>query len=142
MKTTYQNSFTYQVERSIEALPGSIILRRDVAFLGSKRQVTYALNNLIKQKKIARVSHGIYVKIKVSPYLPDLLLFRGIRGFSTMTKAILNRLNIPWEPSEAEEEYNTGMSTQVPANSVLRIKKRFRRKIAFQKMVFEFKKAS
>lgn len=123
-------------------MPDNVILRKDLSFLGSSRQLTYAINNLIKQKKIARVSFGIYVKTEISPYFPDLLILRGISGFSSMTREVLNKLNIPWEQSEAEEAYNTGRSTQIPVQSILRIKKRFRRKIAFKDMVFQFKQVA
>lgn len=142
MKTSYKNSFTYQVEKAIESFPESVILRKDLASLGSSRQLTYAINNLIKQKKIARVSFGVYVKTEISAYFPDLLILKDIPGFSSMTREVLNKLNIPWEQSEAEEAYNTGRSTQIPVRSILRIKKRFRRKIAFKDMVFEFKKVA
>lgn len=142
MKTAYKNSFTYKVEKAIESLPYKVILRKDLLELGSQRQLTYAMNNLIQQKKIARVSFGIYVKTELSPYFPDLLTLKDIPGFSNMTREVLDRLSITWEQSEAEEDYNSGKSTQIPVRSILRLKKRFRRKIVFKDMVFEFKKVA
>lgn len=142
MKVSYENSFTYKVEKTIESFPENVILRKDLSSLGSPRQLTYAINSLIKMKRIARVSFGVYVKTEISPYFTDLLILKDIPGFSNMTREVLDKLNIPWEQSEAEEAYNTGKSTQIPVRSILRIKKRFRRKIAFKDMVFEFKKVA
>jgi hypothetical protein len=142
MKTSYEKSFTYQVEQKIESLPYCVILRSDVVELGTERQVTYALNNLIKQKKIVRVGYGIYAKTKTSTLLPGEVLLRGTSGFAMMTREMLDRLNISWLQSEAEEEYNSGRSTQVPVRSILRLKQRFRRKISFKEMIFKYKKVA
>lgn len=142
MKVAYKESLAYKVEQTIESLPYSVILRKDVEALGDQRQVTYALKNLIRQKKIARIGYGLYVKTSLSKYFPDMLVFRGTPGFSTMIREALDRLNIPWQESEAEEEYNAGRSTQIPVNSILRLKTRFRRKIAFEEMVFEYQKVA
>lgn len=142
MKKHYNDSFTYAIEQAIESFPESVILRKDLAPLGSSRQLTYAIKNLIQKNKIARVSFGVYVKTEISPYFPDLLILKDIPGFSNMTREVLNRLDIPWEQSEAEEAYNTGESTQIPVRSILRIKKRFRRKITFKDKVFEFKRVA
>ncbi len=142
MKKTYEKSFTYKVEQLIESLPYSVILRSDLNPLKSEGQITYALNKLIKQEKIARISYGIYAKTRPSVYIPDRSILRCSGGFSMLIRETLDRLNIPWQQSEAEEQYNLRISTQVPVRSILRLKKDLTRKIAFKNMVFKYKKVA
>jgi len=40
-------------------------------------------------------------------------------------------LGVAWEPTEAERAFNEGRSTQVPANAVVRIKGRFKRRLRY-----------
>lgn len=138
----YENTLTYKVEQRIEALPYNVVLRSDLADLGGERQVTYAINQLIKNKKIARVSYGVYAKTEPSSFFFDKTLLKSSRGFTGMVREALDRLKIPWQPSEAEEDYNSGRSTQVPARSILRLKKRFRRKISYGGLLFKFKQVN
>lgn len=49
---------------SIKQRSGNVILRREIAELGSPSQVTTSLNHLINKGAIVRVSSGIYVKSK------------------------------------------------------------------------------
>lgn len=141
MKVTYTDSLRYKLEQRIESLPYNVILRSDVADLGGKRQVSYAMNQLIREKKIARVGYGLYAKTKPSSYT-DSILLKGPRGFTGMVREALDRLNISWQPSEAEEDYNSGRSTQVPVRSILRLKNRFRRKISYNGIIFKFQQTT
>lgn len=136
----HKNIFIHKVEKIIESLPYTVILRSDLTLLGSNNQIMYALNKLIKQKKIVRVGYGIYAKIRISIHIPELLVLQCQGGFSMMTRELLSRLNIPWIQSEAEEEYNLGLTTQIPVRSILRIKKKFSRKISFNNVVFEYRR--
>ena len=141
MKVPFKNSLTYKMEARIESLPFNVILRADLSDLADKRQVSYAIKQLINQKKIVRLGYGLYAKTEPSPY-SDTLLLKEPNGFAGTIREALNRLNIPWQQSEAEEEYNSGRSTQVPVRSILRLKVRFRRKIAFAGKEFKYQKVS
>lgn len=141
MKVAYTNSLAYKLEQRINTLAHNVILRSDLVDLGGERQVSYALKQLIRQKKLVRVGYGLYAKVEPSLYGNNATL-TAPRGFAGMVREALDRLNIPWQPSEAEEAYNLGLSTQVPAKSILRIKKRFRRKISYKGTSFQFKQAN
>lgn len=142
MKVAYENSLAYRVEQRIEAIQGNVILRSDLSDLGDSRQLTYALKKLIQDKKIVRVSSGIYSKLEIFEWQGKEITVLKSPGFTVMVRETLDRLNIPWQPSRAEEEYNSGRSTQVPARFILRLKSRFRRKIAYAGMVFKYEKVA
>ena len=56
-----------------------------------------------------------------------------LAGTLTM-RAALNRLNIRWEPSKEERDYQSGKSTQIPANPTTKLKDRFRRQLRYRDM--------
>lgn len=141
MKVAYKDSLRYKLEQRINSLPHNVILRSDLADLGGKRQISAAIKQLIEEKKIARVGYGLYAKTEPSPF-SDSVLLKGLGGFTAMVQEALNRLEVLWEQSEAEEAYNSGRSTQVPAQSILRLKTRFRRRISYKGMLFKFKRAN
>jgi len=43
----------------------------------------------------------------------------------------LNKLGVKWEPGDAENAYNSGTSTQVPVNPVVKIRGRFARQLRY-----------
>lgn len=142
MKVAYKNSLAYRVEQRIEAINGNVVLRADLNDLGEPRQLTYALKKLIQDKKMVRVSSGIYAKVKISKWKGKEITLLKSQGFTLMVREALDRLNIEWQPSRAEEDYNSGHSTQVPAQFILRLNKRFRRKIAYSGMTFKYEKVA
>ena len=50
-------------------------------------------------------------------------------GFIGAARQALTKLGVPWEPSEAERDYNEGRSTQIPLNPVVGVKGRFSRRL-------------
>ena len=128
MTKRYKNTFRNRVLSSIEAMPGTVVLREDVKSLGSSRQVSRALKDLVEDGKLIKLGYGIYAKAEISELL-DRPIIRS--GFTEACIEILNRLGISWEPSQAIKDYNEGRSQQVPARFEVRLKQRFRRKIGY-----------
>ena len=50
----------------------------------------------------------------------------GLRGAA---REALTSSAYQWEPTESEQAYNEGRSTQIPVNPVLRVKGRFSRRL-------------
>ena len=47
----------------------------------------------------------------------------------------MNKLGVPWEPTQAERAYNEGRSTQVPMTPRVRLRgSRFSRKLRYKTM--------
>jgi hypothetical protein len=107
---------------SVEAL-----LRADFADLGNPRQVTRGLNTLIKQKKLIKIGHGIYVRAYVSKYSDQPLI--AAKSTTIVFLKALDRLGVKWELGSAIRAYNEGRTTQVPVYTIVKLKSRFRGKI-------------
>lgn len=129
MKVTYKNSIEYRAIQLIEQSPNKVLLRKDFIGLGSYRQVNRVLHKLIAQKKLAKIGFGIYARAYQSQFIAEPLIKDG---FDTVSREVLNRLNIAWEPGAAEQAYNSGKTQQVPMQNIVRLKSRFRRKIVYE----------
>jgi len=129
MTVRYKNAFRNKLLAYIEKRPGVVVLRRDVSNLGSARQVSRALNDLISDGQLVKLGYGVYAKARSSKYL-DCPVIRT--GFTEACIEVLDRLGIDWEPSQAIRDYNEGRSQQVPARFEVKLKSRFRRQIAYE----------
>lgn len=131
MKVTFSQSITFKVLERIEALPSNVVLRSDIADLASPRQVSRAIIRLMKDNRIVKLGYGVYGKLAISQLAQTSYLKGG--ALPTLREA-LTRLNIQWEASPEEQAYQSGQSTQVPANPVTKLKNRFRRKLQYRTM--------
>lgn len=130
MTKRYKNRFRDKVLERIRSLKASSILWSDLNDLGSSRQISRALNDLIDDGKVIRVGRGIYAKAEVSKYIDRPILQEG---FDMTCVEVLQRLGVKWGPSQAVKDYNEGRSQQVPVRFEIRLKSRFRRTISYGK---------
>lgn len=128
MTRRYKNTFRENLLARINAMTETIILRKDLHDLGSPRQVSRALKDLVNDKEIVKLGYGVYAKAELSDYLDRPMIQAG---FSTACIEALNRLGVDWEPSQASKDYHLGKSQQVPARFEVRLKSRFRRQLSY-----------
>lgn len=136
MKVKYLDSIEYKALNRLKTIRSNIVLRKDFEGFGSYRQISRTLKKLIMQKKLVKISSGVYAKAFVSKYT-DVPLIKDSTD-STLREA-LKRLGIVYEPGSAEKEYNEGKTTQVPVKNIVRLKSRCRRRIGYLKsqLIFE-----
>lgn len=131
MKTKYEQSVAFKVLKCVERLSGDVVLRADVANIADSRQVSRALNRLVKDGYLVKLGYGVYAKLARSNIAQTTYLRSGV--LATMRSA-LNRLNVRWELSQEEKDYQSGKSTQIPANPATILKDRFRRQLCYRGM--------
>ena len=138
MKVTYQDSIEYKALNRVKAIRGSVVLRKDFNELGSYRQISRALKRLIVEKRLVKIGAGIYAKAYTSKY-SDIPLVKN--GIDSALREALKRLGVAYEPGSAEQEYNTGKTTQVPVRNIVKLKTRCRRRIGYRnsELIFEKK---
>ncbi|MFG6728522.1 DUF6088 family protein [Burkholderia pseudomallei] len=104
-----------------------VILRSEVAHLGSPSQVGRALAKLVSEEKLLRVSLGVYAQTRVNKFTGTLM---PAAPFETIAAEVFKKLGIAVEPGRLAREYNSGATTQVPVDgAVCTGKRRIRRKI-------------
>lgn len=135
-KKYYQNSFKFKVLERIKHLPGNAVLREDIEDMGSSRQISRCLKDLVEIGELIKIGHGIYAKAYVSKTLNKPVI-QG--GFGQACKEALTKLGIKWEPGSAEQAYNAGLSTQVPVRTIVQLKSRYRGHLSYgnRKLIVE-----
>lgn len=124
----YKNTFRTTILEYIKHMSGTVVLRQDIAPLGSQRQVSRIFKALVEDGQLIKLGHGIYVKARLSSRLGRPVI---CSGFTNACLEVLARLNVKWEPSQAIKDYNEGKTQQVPARFEIRLRSRFRRKLAY-----------
>jgi len=134
MKVKYEESVKYKVQARLKQLATTVVLRKDLADLGDYRQISRALKALQQEGVLARIGSGVYAKAYHTGFTPVPMIDGG---FSAACREALNRLGVSWEPGTAEKAYNERQSTQIPVRPIVRLKSRFRRKIAYGQLALQ-----
>lgn len=120
-----------RIEARIARKRDDVFLPREFADLGGEDQVLRALRALVGAGRLVRLGYGVYGRAVASRLSGEPLL-NSPNGFTGAARQALNKLGVPWEPTEAEHAYNEGRSTQVPVNPVVRVKGRFSRQLRYR----------
>jgi len=107
-----------------------VFLTREFADLGGEDQVLRALRGLLREGRLVRLGYGVYGRAFKSR-LSGKPVLQSSNGFISAVRQALDKLGVEWEPTEAEQAYNEGRSTQVPVNPVVRAKGRFSRQLRY-----------
>ena len=126
-----------KVLERIAKLQGSVLLLEDIRDLGSSSQINKVLKVLIAEEVITRLGYGVYGKLKYSELLGESYLLDG--PLITFREA-LTRLDVKWEPSDFEQDYNEGRSTQIPVNPPTKVLSKFNRKLSYKGRNFRVQK--
>ena len=122
-----------RVEARIAERGDDAFLTREFRDLSGERQVLRALRTLIDEGKLIRLGYGVYGRAEVSPLTKQPMLTGD--GFGTVSRQVLDKLKVRWEPTAAERDYNEGCSTQVPMTPRVRLRgSRFSRKLRYKTM--------
>jgi hypothetical protein len=91
---------------------GHVVLRADVQMLGSRAQVSRALTALIESGELVRIGAGIYAKTRQSSVTGALV---PAGSLETLATEALERLGVKYGAGRAAADYNSGSTTQLPA---------------------------
>lgn len=122
-----------RVEARIAERRDDAFLTREFRDLAGERQVLRALRELTEEGKLIRLGYGAYGRAEISPLTQQPMLAGD--GFGAVSRQVLDKLKVPWEPSTAERDYNEGRTTQVPMTPQVRLRSgRFSRKLRYKTM--------
>ncbi|WP_158920960.1 conjugal transfer protein [Acidisphaera sp. S103] len=122
-----------RIEARIAKRCDDAFLTREFRDLAGERQVLRALRELTEEGKLIRLGYGAYGRAEISPLTNQPMLAGD--GFGAVSREVLDKLKIRWEPTTAERDYNEGRSTQVPMTPRVRLRgSRFSRKLRYKTM--------
>lgn len=123
--------------RSVKKRAGNVILRSDIASLGSASQLSEALRALQRRGLLVRIGSGIYAKTRVSSVTGAVVPAGSLESLS---QEALKRLGITVSSSSAAAAYNDSGTTQMPGKWVVHTgQRRIQRKISVggRRLVYE-----
>ena len=129
-----------RVEARIARRRDDAFLTREFLDLGGERQVLRVLRELTEEGKLIRLGYGVYARAEISSLTQRPMLAGD--GFGPVSRQVLDKLKVPWEPTLAERAYNEGRSTQVPMTPRVRLAPhtRFSRKLRYNTMELTFER--
>lgn len=125
-------SLKSQVIRRVARSKRDVFLTKDFLDLSGMDQVIRALSRTVKEGKLVRIGKGIYAKARPSR-ISGRPVLANAAGFQAVAQEALTRLGVKWQPSDAQLAYQQGLSTQIPVNTVVKVRGRFSRKLQFGK---------
>ncbi len=120
-----------RVEQRIAERRDDVFLPREFRDLGGEDQVLRVLRGLTRDGRLRRLGYGVYGRAERSRLTGQPML-AAQDGFIGAAQQALDKLGVPWEPTEFQRAYNEGRSTQVPVNPAVRVKGRFVRRLRYQ----------
>jgi hypothetical protein len=105
-----------RLARSIARRKGVVILRSELASLGSPAQLSRVLSTLVGAGKLVRVSRGIFARTRINRFTGGLA---PAATFEVIAAEVFSKLKIEISHGESAREYNTGKTTQVPMLAVV-----------------------
>lgn len=123
---------------SIKRRKSVVILRSEVAPLGSTAQVGRVLAKLVANGSLVRVSKGVYAKTRLNKFTGRL---SPAAPFEAIAAETFRRLGIAVAPGRLAREYNAGTTTQIPMDGVVSTgRRRIRRKIQVGSKAIKYEK--
>ncbi|WP_337081595.1 DUF6088 family protein [Acinetobacter pittii] len=105
----------------------NVFLSKDFMKMGSEKQVRMGLQKLICEKRVLRISKGVYVRAKESRLTGKVV---PVNGLETVKEAV-NRLGYQVTESSSLKNYNSKISTQVPTGRTIAVNKCSKRKFRY-----------
>ena|ERR1019366_1131508 len=127
-----RDSLRARIAAQIAGSSDAVFLTREFSRLGCERHVHRALRQLVEEGRLIRLGYGVYGRAEISN-LTGRPMLAASGGFIDAARQALDKLGVPWEPTEFQRTYNEGRSTQVPINPAVRVvRSRITRKIRHQ----------
>ncbi len=120
-----------RLKRSLSKRRDDVFVRSEFANLGSEAQVNRALRNLLNRGLLVKLGVGVYAKAMKSVLTGKPI---PVKPIGVLAPVVFAKLGVAVYPSKATQEYNQGLTTQIPAGTVVNTgDRRIARKIGFGK---------
>jgi hypothetical protein len=96
--------------------------------LSGRDQVGRVLRYLVKEGILIKIGRGVFAKAVRSPISQKVIL---ADSFQEVAKEALAKLKVKTYPTFSEQEYNSGLSTQVPTGLMIGVKGRISRVLSY-----------
>ncbi len=131
------NTVKDSVLRSIRARKVLVILRAELEGLGSERQVTRALRQLVDESKIAQIGRGVYTRLQKTKYADYLVLEKTL---TELAYDFARKKGAEIRLTKEEKDWISGRSTQMPMGNIVALDRQINQKLRFRGGQVRFEK--
>jgi len=103
-----------RITLSVTMRRGEIVLRSDFEQMGSQSQISRIFSDFVKEGCLVRLGHGVFAKARISSLTGKPVPREPLEVLAEET---LRRLHIDAQPGQAQRDYASAKSTQVPVQS-------------------------
>ena len=135
----YANTLEGKVMNRVSRKRTEVLLREDFLDLSDYDQVGRALRSLTQKGKLIKIGYGLYAKARISSLTGKPSLTEPL---PILAKKALERIGVPTGVSQAENEYISGRSTQVPTGRMIAVEGRVSRKIKYRDVEISYERKS
>jgi hypothetical protein len=96
--------------------------------LSDRDQTGRVLRKLVNTGFLIKLGQGVFAKTKESPVAKKRIL---AASFPEIVKEALEKLKVKTFPSQAERDYNSGQSTQIPTGLTIAVNSRISRTFTY-----------
>ena len=129
---TLKSKIKYRISRSKNA----VFVPSDFFDLSDRDQVGRVLRQLIEEEVIIKFGQGLFAKAKRSSLTGKLIPIKPLPELAV--EALTQKLHVEVVNNNELQEYNSGLSSQVPTGRVIAVKGRVSRKMAFDGKSIQF----
>ncbi len=134
-KYTLEQKIRLRIKKS----RNTAFLSRDFFDLSDGDQVGRVLRILVKKNVLIKLGRGIFAKTKKSTINNKYILEKN---FADVAKEALHKLKIKTFLTAAENNYNKGLSTQIPTGLLIGVNKRVSRTLTYNGRKIKYEQVS
>lgn len=135
IKDTLEGRISYRINRSSD----TVFMREDFSDIGGYDQVGRILKNLVRKEALISLGYGVYARANKSTLTGNIIPEKPLPD---LAREALKKIGIKTTASKAEQDYNKGITTQVPTGRVIGVKGRVSRKLGFNGKYVYFERAA
>ena len=109
-----------EIKKRIDASKRSVFKDTEFLFARDDELVLLAIQNLVHRQQLAAIGEGLYAKVRKNRITGNLML-DAEGGFAQICAEALTLLDIKWQPSKAQRDYDSHLSNQIPTRAVFKV---------------------
>lgn len=122
---TLKSKIKYRISRS----RGAVFVPRDFFDLSDRDQVGRVLRQLVNEEELIKFGRGLYAEAKRSSLTGRLIPVKPLPNLAV--EALREKLDVEVLSAREFQQYNNGLTTQVPTGRVIAVRGRVSRKMAY-----------
>ncbi|MBW0149083.1 hypothetical protein [Marinobacter arenosus] len=130
----------FEIKRQIDASKRCVFKVEEFQRAQDDELLLLAIQNLVHRQQLAHIGEGLYAKARENLITGNVML-DAEGGFAQVCAEALTLLNIKWQPSKAQRDYDSNLSNQIPTRAVFAVQGKRYPAIRFGKLRIQYEES-